>query len=332
MSTPRPGTWWRCWWSGWRGAAYAHLFTRGWRVAAAVVLLAGGMAVLANWIRVVFLVVLGEVTRMQSPIIADHGWVGWVVFSIGLVPFFLLARRAESWGAPARDASPPVRTEGGAKPLWLASATGLALVGPLLYHLLAALPSVPMPSAALAPAGEGWREVQHGSPAAVVTPGAPALPAAVVDWDVGYPEPDHLEAGVWVRDAMAVAGERRVYTHQRQGAELVNGMNRIAPADRLLRERTVGPVTPRGRMVREAWVGNPEGGGVTLVWYWYRVGGGETASPARAKLLEFLGFLTRRRAAELVMVAAPCTAEGCEAAARTLFDFVQSQPASPPEA
>jgi hypothetical protein len=51
------------------------------------------------------------------------------------------------------------------------------------------------------------------------------------------------------------------------------------------------------------------------------VGGIETASSLKAKLLEVPAFLTRATTAELIAVSTPCEAENCRLASETLNDF-----------
>lgn len=325
------------------GVCYAHLFMRSWGGRVAVVALGAGLAILSNWVRVGSLVVIGEATEMQSSLMASHGNYGWVLFSISLIPFFLIAQRMERWdrkwakagggtgpqdadrqgaageagsaegqaapvGDPAGDTDAATRkTRDAALSARALLATGAAALGPLLYYGLGALPSAEMePGSFLAREG-GWAETAVTSP---------------VTWQLEYPDPDLRRQIAWSSgDTATVFTDRLVYRDQEQGRELVNSLNRIAPDSLILRERTVGPVDARGRSVREAWVQGDQG--VVLTWYWYRVAGAETASGARAKLLELVAFVTRRQQAELVTVSAPCGEDDCEPAARALLAFLQ---------
>lgn len=303
------------------GAVYSHLFMRGWKTRLGVVALAGAVALLSNWIRITHLVWIGYSSQMQSPTITDHVVHGWIVFSIALVPFFFLARRMERWNAPrsvaggsdanrAEDRVPAVDA-------WrrrLALATGVAAGGPVLFYLGSILPSAEARDVPIAPAGSEWVEAAPG--------GAPdASPSATPDWQIAYAGVDRREESRWVRegDEGLVVGQRLIYERQRQGSELINSLNRIAPASMVARTRTVGPLDASGTTLQETWVRTDEQ--AWLVWHRYRVAGIATASSARAKLLELVAFVTRRRQAELVTLAAPCGPESCETAARELFHF-----------
>ena len=78
------------------GAFYAHLFVDRWQTQLKIVVLAGAMSIVGNWIRVSVLIFLGEATAMQSPYIEDHLWQGWAIFTASHAPDLPgLARRIE---------------------------------------------------------------------------------------------------------------------------------------------------------------------------------------------------------------------------------------------
>jgi hypothetical protein len=114
--------------------------------------------------------------------------------------------------------------------------------------------------------------------------------------------------------------DRFIYARQTQGGELVGGGNRIAKAADVRGERTIGPLDAGGRLARQAIVRTPQG--IRLAWYWYRVAGVNTATPAKAKVLELAAFVGRTAPSELVVVSTPCSAADCEAAARALFSVI----------
>jgi exosortase len=58
-----------------------RLSTLGW---AGLLIMAWMTALVANLLRVVIIVALGEATAMQHPLVSDHGWVGWGLFAIGI--------------------------------------------------------------------------------------------------------------------------------------------------------------------------------------------------------------------------------------------------------
>jgi exosortase len=333
------------------GAFYALFLVKGWRKQIAVVGLAAFIAIVGNWIRVAAIIVIGHVTEMQSGLVERHLGFGWVVFTLGLVPFFLAARRIEKaarWGTPGLDRDSGVG-DGGPEPGTVPGpengdgergragreegppgavkrvvlASGLAVLGPLLYFGVGALPGVQGGGMALdeLPRGEKWQvaEFPHERP---------------FDWRPAYRGEQEHESLAFTDGERFVYGDRFVYREQRQGAKLIGYPNRIAPASDIFEERVIGPVEPSGRLwVRQAVVLTQEG--PVLVWYWYRVGGVDTFSPVHAKVLEVPAFLSRRRAAELMALSAVCEPDNCRDAFQALAELMGArfpEPAGGPEA
>jgi exosortase/archaeosortase family protein len=305
------------------GAFYALVLVRRWRVQIAVVGLAAVIAVVGNWIRIATLIVIGHVTDMQSGLIARHLGFGWVIFTLGLVPFFLLARviekradRKYAGSEPESAGMDPEVETGEPKAVsrrfvWrAAAATAVAVVGPVLYFVFGALPAVT--------AGEGGLEdVARGDPWRI----AESPVERPFGWRPAYQGADQHDSLAFSDGERMVYGDRFVYRKQAQGAKLIGFPNRIAPRADIFEERLMGPVDPaRGLWVQQAVVITPEG--PVLVWYWYRVGGVDTFSPVYAKVLEVPAFLSRRRASELVALSAACEADNCRDAFQALAGFM----------
>ena len=123
------------------GAFYAHLFVDRWQTQLKVVGLAGAVAIVGNWIRVTSLVFLGEATAMQSPMLEDHLWQGWVIFTVLMVPTYFGARwieRRDASLAQPIDATPAAFDAGRVR--YASRAAVAAMVGPILFVLVGFLP------------------------------------------------------------------------------------------------------------------------------------------------------------------------------------------------
>ena len=306
------------------GALYAHLFVRGRPRQLAVVALSMGIAIVGNWVRVFILIAVGHFTEMQSPMMDGHLWLGWAIFVIGLVPFFALAdgwssgsRAAASTGdesrtEPARRQDRIAASNDGRLGLGLARAaavaTAVALLGPILYHSVTALPGRSAEGSDLGAIARGveWRTISVQRP---------------FDWRPEFLNATRHETAVLTDGTGRVVVDRFVYEDQTQGAELIGYPNRIAPDSLILSQRVLGPINPEGRRwAREAIVWTPEA--PILTWYWFRVGGMETVSAAHAKALEIPAFFTRRRSAELLAFSTRCEPESCAKAFRTLAELM----------
>jgi EpsI family protein len=285
---------------------------------------------------------------------ADHGTYGWVVFAVALVVFFAVARRLE-WHAHVRgmavadavaasDHSGPVPTRARASSRAAAAlaATVVAIAGPAAFGFLSmrqttSAPPVRIPGVA----GDGdWAAAPVSRPGAdgSLDAGNAADPdrdsGAVgprdAGWQPAFQGASERRVSRWMRDGVEVRVDRLIYDVQRQGAELVNSENRIAPDSLLLQAGIVGPLDSAARTVRQAAIRTEEG--VRLVWFWYRVAGTDTPSPSRAKLRELLVFGRTAPPSELVAVSTPCGDADCDAATRALYRFVvgRDMPAAPP--
>ena len=85
-------------------------------ISSRIVIIGGGIALslMANWIRVYSLILIGHFSKMQSSLMNDHEYYGWIIFIVILAPMFLAARftRGSTQNAPlSPEASVPIEKE-----------------------------------------------------------------------------------------------------------------------------------------------------------------------------------------------------------------------------
>lgn len=288
------------------GAGYAFLFTTPWRTRLKIVLAAGAVSILSNWVRVFGLVVIGHVTDMRSSLMQDHVVYGWIVFAAFLPLFFHFARRIEV--KDAAKGSLTVRHSGHDEPRpaprRLAVATSAAMFGPLAYLLLS---QSQQSTAATAEASGVSMPVSYT-----------AVSPAALPWRAEFSGEERHLAGSLQVEGLTVQVERFIYARQEQSAEMVSGENRLAADSLIAGEGVAGPLDDKLRSVREVAVRTPDTNG-RLVWFWYHVSGVDTPSANKAKLLEFWAFLKRKPSSEIVVMSAPCAMRECVAARKALF-------------
>ncbi len=294
------------------GAAFCHLFLRRWSTVLAAMGCAAGISMVANWIRVASLTVIGHVSRMQSGLLDDHITYGWIIFTVGLVPMFFLFLRIRRWDSGSRGKMKGPSGTGRPDLARLLMATAAALVGPMVFMGFGAIPAKetaetdPFPAA-----GISWARTE--------------LPLErPFSWRPTFAGEDYILASTYSADGKVVFLNRFVYLDQEQGAELIGSTNRISDPSTVLRERVFIPPDPAGRWVREAIVQTE--GGALLVWYWYRVGTKETAFSYRAKLHEIEAFFRRRPDAELIVLTSTCSETDCDAAFRAFLSLFRGGP------
>jgi exosortase len=307
---------------------YAYQFLRYKKVRMLAVLIAVGLAIVSNWIRVFGLVVIGYRTNMQSSLMAEHALYGWMIFAVVISLFFLLTSRFEAWERAAEagesahigrndeiatTAASPLRA------LHLAVATLVAVIGPIGYFVLSARAfSATMPEPIPGVRGHSEWIIQ-----------ATDARSPQVEWWLpqmrGEQEQRRYAFASPSDSSMPIVQVVRFgYLGTAQGRELVGSGNEIAAPGKLISEHIVGPLDEQLRTVRQAVLRDRTG--ARLVWYWYRVADVETTSATRAKLLELVSFLKRSSPSELIAVSAPCGTSDCQSALQALHLIVIGRP------
>lgn len=317
------------------GAAYAALFARSRHERLIVMGTSAAVAIVSNWIRVFGLVLIGHYSRMQAPLLHEHGTYGWVIFALSMFPLFFLyekiTQRPRGEPAPHLAPEPRVATDTmvstadyavtkAMEPtrgvIVLASAA--ALIGPLLYGALLGL----QPAPAFPATTQGVAATIDWSPASPPVAWSPTFR--------GFQARQTAQASV---RGLPVQLDRFLYATDGQGREMIGSGNAVALPAAILAQRSAGPLDANLRIVNEVVVRSSDG--ARLVWYWYQIGDSQTASEPKAKLLELWSFLTRSGAKQIVVLSAVCEAEDCHSALQSLFFASTGReappvPASPP--
>lgn len=290
---------------------YAQLFIHRWQTQVKVIAVAAAASIFGNWLRVTMLIIIGELSAMQSGMLEDHLWQGWWIFTLLMIPTYFVARKIERrdaarYGKAPRRVKHPLSGRAARARDRRAVLAGLAaIVGPAVYMGVGAIPrggSVDRSVATLqiAPA---WSVEEK--------------PGEELSWVPSYRGVDERAAWTLRSEGQVVEAARHYFRDQRFGEELIQFANALAPDSLMYADRMVGPVGQANRLVREAIVFDDRET-ARVVWYWYRVGGFDTAVSMKAKLLEIVSFVRRTPAAELITVTAPCVEDDCGDAARAI--------------
>lgn len=304
------------------GSFYGQLYYRQYRSTILLVLVAGLLSMLANWVRVFGIIVAGHYTNMETSLVEDHELFGWVIFVIfTLVPlFFISARLESSVGSserPARHQALSSSPSGSAR--WAA-----------LACLLVAWPSA-LPlflEAETERAGQSWEPALFQS-----VPGwrGPLRHANI--WSPDFQQPDIDLAGVYVNDALEqVQLQITGYRVQTQGKELIYFGNSLFDRDDWQRvsEDTVSleqSLVAGLDAISETIIKHRGNGDQLIIWNWYEVAGSRTHSPTRAKLIGALSKLRGDGRGALWALAGHCDREqiaNCESQRATFRRFLRS--------
>lgn len=279
---------------------------------AVLFLVAVALAFLANWLRVIIIVVLGDMTNMQHSLVQDHLNFGWVVFLfVVLIPFLLISRLVPEHAILVQKSG-------------LHDAKKSYCPQYFLMTLLVII-SVPF--------------LRYGHELILKRDIADIeAPLAVGNWNSNN---NSLSNGAWkpgyknatrelFRSYQGVSGTEIDlnifhYDEQRQGAELINEENSIT-------NNVVWSEMPSGeykyfitnnksiKSVNAIEIMNISNNR-KLVWYWYDVGGYITSNKYYAKAFQIFSQLQGKNYGDLIAISVLCEEE-CKEKEQYLEDYV----------
>ncbi len=282
-----------------------------WRTRVTLFIVAGVTAMVANWVRVYALILIGDITEMQHSLITEsHNGFGWVVFVLFFAPVLLFARwlelREAATGASFRSQQSEHATTTSPRS-YLAAAIVVAIVvtSPLIVRSAAEPPSSAHIAGIAGQISGPWREV----------------PVAR-DWMPDFQSPYLFAREAFVNgDAVQVDIFVARYLYQLPDSKVIAYFNSIAPGwqvgDSAVLDFSSGNRSRRAQVVELSARGDRR-----VLWQWYVVGGQSAHNRSMAKLLEVPALLLRgRRDAAVIAVSAQCNSE-CSAAEAAITSFL----------
>lgn len=213
------------------GALYGELHRDRIRTRVLLVALSAAFAVLANWIRIVIIVIAGHTTDMQHPLVSDeHYTFGWYVFAAAMVLFFLVARRLPVESAGAQRQAADFDLGANVIPVRALFAT---------VAVLSLAPAWNLASRALIPehAGESALPRVNGW-------SGPHEQEAAGDWAPLFVGADLERRAAYRHEGRQVELYSAVYFEQRQGKELIGYGNSLLGPGWTIHDRRTGPRPP----------------------------------------------------------------------------------------
>jgi exosortase A len=295
-----------------------------WKQGAKLLAIAWGLSFVANWIRVVVVILLGDYTRMQHPWVEDHANFGWVLFLVTvLLPFFWIS---------SREPIPVVAKPVPAQPFPLSAASyGLRAVAILLLLLPPVLLSTQLNAIRGAQVATALpQQVGTWASQSLSTTTAAEQVSDSREWQPAFTGYTRVEQGVYQADTRATVTLQVIhYADQQQGSELINVENMMVDDEMWVVQRVSesSVEVSSGSAARQvsALVVTDNKTQNLRVWYWYSVGGFTTSSKYLAKLYQVAAFFKGRQDANLVTVSIAC-GQDCKAQDSLLESFVSALP------
>jgi len=301
---------------------YGQLHYRSYAPTVLLVVIAGLLSMLANWIRVFGIIAAGHYTNMETSLVEDHELFGWVTFVIfTLVPLFYISARLDRTTERAnQSASTPAREPASRTSAAWPVAASLILVWPSLVPFAVQAKTEQIAGAwnpTLFESIPGWR--------------GPLKHANI--WQPDYQNPDINLAGVYVsEDLQQVQLQITGYRLQTQDKELIFYNNRLFDSDewKLVSQTTYElgtPYAPDLEKVNETIIQRRSDSEQVVVWSWYDVGDTLTDSRLRAKVIGALNKIAGDSRGALWALAGRCESEEiaeCDQQRDAFRDFLDS--------
>jgi EpsI family protein len=288
---------------------YGEIGRDRWRTRLALGLIAAGMAVVMNWIRVTTIILAGYFTDMQSFLVqVDHYYFGWALFGVLLAVFY--------WGVPRwlhlshASTNEPVAPAPAQRPIRAqVVALGTTLLAMLLVPVLV---------------GRAQARQAQASPASVVLaatdiPGWEGPLAPDPAWTPQFPQADARSRVAYRRHGRQVEVFVAAYAFQSQGKEVVGYGNSVL-GDGPWRAAAVAQ--PRGADTAAGWLEATKGDGTRWrIASQYGVGGRTFANGLVSKLYYPFAMIAGHTESRIVVAAARCGSD-CDGASSSVGEFM----------
>lgn len=287
-------------------ALYGEIGNDTLQVRAKLLVLAGVLAAVTNWVRVYVIILAGYMTDMQHYLVrVEHYKFGWLVFAIMMVGFFLIARRmplneVENRTAPLSDNIGSAAAVRGA-----AFALAVLALAPVWNALVPLAPAAAPAQPSLLPQNPGsWR--------------GPAADAQTA-WKPNFVGADLTAQGAYISGERRVAAYTALYLSQVQDRELVGYRNSVSGANAVVAaEMRIAAPVPSIEATLQG-----EAGGQAIVRYFYEIDSTATNRGILAQLAYAVRSLFGNPVSRVVAVHAECVPD-CAAARASLDDFQQA--------
>ncbi len=274
-------------------SVYSYLFLTTIKQKVTLILISLALSMFSNWVRVFGIIIAGYWTDMESPLVKDHEWWGWVIFTLfTLLPLYFISHKIESRNTTTKaDKRHPEQKE---------TTTTIRLVTvPFIVIFILSLPALLLHS--------------DETPATATTIQPPLKQSnwlgplfEKTPWGPYFIEPDtHISSG-YIKNGNKVHLDLIHYQHQSQGKELIYFKNKNFNDDMfsLVQTSDIDTGLQTGS-VKQLILENDKGEGV-VVWYWYLINGKAYTHPLKAKLAGSINRIFGNRAGSWISVSTQC--------------------------
>ncbi len=271
-----------------------------------LLLISGVIALFANWVRILLIVLVGYYGGMDQPLVRDHVGFGWLVYSVIFFPYLFLATKFSRKGKEPAPAIKQIPTGMGLVTFF--SMLVLSFAIPSAHIILERIANDRAPGYYEPPEVAGLFERQPDTP----------------DWSPSFPSADYTSLASYTDQKMETLNVFVAnYSNQKQGAEVVHIANRLYEKNHKLRDRsTLDTGVAKPSVVTELLLESADGVSKGI-WYWYEVGDTAIATELEAKIAQVKQKLSGRGDAAIVVIFAECADHDCDRSRQNFLGIVK---------
>lgn len=252
-------------------------------------LIAAALGLVANWLRIFLLVIIGYQSEMQSSLMNDHEYFGWALFGLLCLPAIYFAPSKK------RTLATPVKST--LKPRIILPLI-LVAIGPALSLFVATTPdAAPLPA-------------RMPTERSIIFEGK--LPAPVV-----APERAYKEQGQFMTPLGVIYAEIDQYQRVSAQDKLVPYINRLYNHEEWLSNESSIDLATHKATLSQLRKKNTDK--IIMQLQWYEIGSYKTTSHIIAKLLQVPAMLQNINNFTIVTIQTYCNGDNCEQAKSTLL-------------
>ena len=253
------------------------------------------LSLVSNWVRIVSLIFIAHITKMQSPLLSDHATFGWFTFLIALIPLIIVSNYIHS----DRDDNGPdviIQKRNEIK---------------LQYFFLICLISISGPVSA------HFADKTIDSKKINLSIDSPIVSTQPIYNKTQWQPDFHNESFRLTSDHNINDTDFKLsiyfYARQTNNSELINFNNRIfSHGYRLVSQETVDINANGGSNVKLLHLINKISDEYIIVIHWFNVAGRNTTNKYFAKLLQIIGYIEGNLDASLISISSTCNNTKCD--------------------
>lgn len=269
---------------------YGHLYIASLKKKLLMVIAGVVTGIICNWVRVTAIIVIGQLSNMESSIIKDHENLGLVVFFLFTLPLMFLGR---SLSASAPNAQPANHESPSIKPTWyLWPAT--VVITATLTHNWAPDEIIKFDK------NDTQKQVASTFEQLNLTPSAqpawgPDISNADLSFDLALKLIDnHAKVSI------------RTFLSETQGKELIHESNHLYLKSKWRATEQSTQKTPAGLSVSVVNLTKGRSKETTQLIYWYQAGDTQTPSTDQVKLLQIQQGFLRNPEVSVIAISRVC--------------------------